>query len=147
MRIRDWSSDVCSSDLATSLVGTGVAFAQDQDQDQESTASETTTLDRIEVTGSRLKRAEIEGAMPVKIIDRATIDASGEVSVADYLRTNNFNSVGQFRQQSGSSAQAGPFADLRGLGGQPTVVLIDGQRSAEHKSELQYLIRIPSAVS
>src|SRR3546814_5139459 len=44
---------------ATSLVGTGVAFAQDQDQDQESTASETTTLDRIEVTGSRLKRAEI----------------------------------------------------------------------------------------
>src|SRR3546814_5050257 len=28
---------------ATSLVGTGVAFAQDQDQDQESTASETTT--------------------------------------------------------------------------------------------------------
>src|SRR3546814_18061780 len=68
---------------ATSLVGTGVAFAQDQDQDQESTASETTTLDRIEVTGSRLKRAEIEGAMPVTIIHRATTDASGAVSVAE----------------------------------------------------------------
>src|SRR3546814_19462622 len=75
---------------------------------------------------SRLKRAEIEGAMPVTIIDRAQIDASGEVSVADYLRTTNFNSVGQFRPQSGSSAQAGAFADLRGLGGQRTLVLIDG---------------------
>src|SRR3546814_17823859 len=62
---------------ATSVAGTGIAFAQDQDQDQESTASETTTLDRIEVTGSRLKRAEIEGAMPVTLIDRATIDAIG----------------------------------------------------------------------
>src|SRR3546814_7059952 len=117
---------------ATSVAGTGIAFAQDQDQDQESTASETTTLDRIEVTGSRLKRAEIEGAMPVTIIDRAQIDASGEVSVADYLRTTNFNSVGQFRPQSGSSAQAGAFADLRGLG---------GQRSEEHTSELPSLMR------
>src|SRR3546814_10649988 len=67
--------------------------------------------------------------MPGTIIDRATIDASGEVSVADYLRTTNFNSVGQFRPQSGSSAQAGAFADLRGLGGQRTLVLIDGHRA------------------
>ncbi|MGN7726096.1 TonB-dependent receptor [Luteimonas sp. 22616] len=114
---------------ATGIAGTGVAFAQDQDQGSTTAASDTTTLDRIEVTGSRLKRAEIEGAMPVTVIDRAQIDASGEVSVADYLRTTNFNSVGQFRPQSGSSAQAGAFADLRGLGGQRTLVLIDGHRA------------------
>src|SRR3546814_4194926 len=111
---------------STTLAGTGVAFAQDEDQEA---TSDTTTLDRIEVTGSRLKRAEIEGAMPVTIIDRAQIDASGEVSVADYLRTTNFNSVGQFRPQSGSPAQAGAFADLRGPGGQRTLVLINGHRS------------------
>src|SRR3546814_8703803 len=100
---------------STTLAGTGVAFAQDQDQEA---TPDTTTLDRIEVTGSRLKRAEIEGAMPVTIIDRAQIDASGEVSVADYLRTTNLNSVGQFRPQSGSSAP----------------------RSEEHTSELQPLM-------
>ncbi|HLU13552.1 MAG TPA: hypothetical protein VKZ64_06295, partial [Arenimonas sp.] len=55
------------------------AFAQDSD-------SETTTLDTIEVTGSRLKRADVEGAVPVIVIDRAQIDASGDVSVADVLR-------------------------------------------------------------
>src|SRR5690606_39392064 len=112
---------------ATGIAGTGVAFAQDQGQDQEAT-SDTTTLDRIEVTGSRLKRAEIEGAMPVTVIDRAQIDASGEVSVADYLRTTNFNSVGQFRPQSGSSAQAGAVAGLRGRGGRPTRGLAAGHR-------------------
>src|SRR3546814_11332641 len=65
---------------STTLAGTGVAFAQDQDQEA---TPDTTTLDRIEVTGSRLKRAEIEGAMPVTIIDRAQIDARREVSVAE----------------------------------------------------------------
>lgn len=114
----------------TGLAGTGVAFAQDQDQDQStSDTTQAKTLDRIEVTGSRLKRAEIEGSLPVTVLDRATIDASGEVSVADYLRTTNFSSTGQFRPQSGSSAQAGAFADLRGLGGQRTLVLIDGHRA------------------
>ncbi|GAB3315043.1 TonB-dependent receptor plug domain-containing protein [Luteimonas notoginsengisoli] len=112
---------------ATGVAGSGAAFAQDQNQD--TSADDATTLDRIEVTGSRLKRSEIEGALPVTVIDRAQIDASGEVSVSDYLRTTNFNSVGQFRPQSGSSAQAGAFADLRGLGSQRTLVLIDGHRA------------------
>lgn len=110
---------------AAGIACTGVAFAQDAQEK----SSEVTTLDRVEVTGSRLKRAEIEGALPVTVIQRADIEASGEVSVADYLRTTNFNSVGQFRPQSGSSAQAGAFADLRGLGGQRTLVLIDGHRA------------------
>lgn len=104
------------------------AHAQDANDASKDSGS-AKTLDKIEVTGSRLKRADIEGAMPVVVIDRAKIDASGEVSVADYLRTTNFNSVGQFRPQSGSSAQAGAFADLRGLGSQRTLVLIDGHRA------------------
>src|SRR3546814_20531794 len=92
---------------STTLAGTGVAFAQDEDQEA---TSDTTTLDRIEVTGSRLKRAEIAGAMPVTIIDRAQIDARGEVSVADYLRTPNFNPLGQFPPRPARPAQAGECA-------------------------------------
>ncbi|RYG93413.1 MAG: hypothetical protein EON58_18395, partial [Alphaproteobacteria bacterium] len=34
---------------------------------QEATSEDATTLDRIEVTGSRIKRAEIEGAVPVTV--------------------------------------------------------------------------------
>jgi len=98
------------------------AFAQDQEDDAA-------TLETIEVTGSRLKRAEIEGAVPVIVIDRAQIDASGDVSVADVLRDSTFASFGNFRPQSGSSAQSLATIDLRGLGSGRTLVLIDGRRA------------------
>ena len=98
------------------------AFAQDSEEDAA-------TLETIEVTGSRLKRAEIEGAVPVVVIDRAAIDASGDVSVADVLRDSTFASFGNFRPQSGSSAQSLATIDLRGLGSGRTLVLIDGRRA------------------
>jgi iron complex outermembrane receptor protein len=99
------------------------AFAQDAAED------DATTIDTIEVTGSRLKRADIEGAVPVVVIDRAQIDASGDVSVADVLRDTTFASFGNFRPQSGSSAQSLATIDLRGLGSGRTLVLVDGRRA------------------
>lgn len=97
------------------------AFAQSSDQ--------VSTLDKVEVTGSRIKRADIEGAAPVTVIDRATIDASGRVSVADLLRDATFGSFGNWRPQSGNSAQAVSNINLRGLGADRTLVLVDGRRA------------------
>ena len=120
-------SDAVRYGLMAGLVGAVVApvaaFAQEAEE------GEAKTLDRIEVTGSRLKRAEIEGAVPVIVIDRASIDASGDVSVADVLRDSTFASFGNFRPQSGSSAQSLATVDLRGLGSGRTLVLIDGRRA------------------
>ena len=96
---------------------------------QETETDDAKTLDRIEVTGSRIKRAEIEGAVPVTVLTRAQIDASGKVSVADVLRETTFASFGNFRPQSGSSAQAVADVDLRGIGSDRTLVLIDGRRA------------------
>lgn len=110
---------------AASLVS-GNALAQD---DEDGAEEEATTLDRIQVTGSRLSRADVEGAMPVIVIDREQIDASGDVSVADVLRDTTFASFGNFRPQSGSSAQSLATIDLRGLGSGRTLVLIDGRRA------------------
>jgi len=102
------------------------AFAQEAAATEEADAA---TLETIEVTGSRLRRADIEGATPVVVIDRAQIDASGDVSVADILRDSTFASFGNFRPQSGSSAQSIASIDLRGLGSGRTLVLIDGRRA------------------
>ena len=82
----------------------------------------------VEVTGSRLKRADIEGSLPVTTISREELQASGSVTVAEFMRTSTFSSAGNFRPQSGSSAQSFAGIDLRGLGSNRTLVLIDGRR-------------------
>lgn len=113
--------------IGTASLVAGNAFAQTQNQNDDQ--EEAKSLDRVEVVGSRVKRADIEGALPVTVIDRAAIDATGKASVADVLRDTTFASFGNFRPQSGSSAQALADIDLRGLGSERTLVLIDGRRA------------------
>jgi iron complex outermembrane receptor protein len=85
----------------------------------------------IEITGSRIKRADAEGALPVASYSREDIDASGAVTVAEFVRTLTFSTDGQFRPQSGSSAQGFSGISLRGLGERRTLVLVDGRRVAK----------------
>jgi iron complex outermembrane receptor protein len=104
--------------LATSVaVPTAIA--------QEEAAAD---LDRVQVTGSRIQRTDIEGALPVTVIDREQIERSGFQSVADLLRNTTFNSAGSYRPQSGSSFQGLNLIDLRGLGSSRSLVLVDGRR-------------------
>lgn len=83
---------------------------------------------RIEVTGSRIKRVDAEGALPITTISRQELEASGATTVAEFMRTVTFASAGNFRPQSGSSAQSFAGVDLRGLGSARTLVLLDGRR-------------------
>ena len=114
--------------LSASSLTLSPAYAQEAEDPAEE-PQDATTLDRIQVTGSRLSRADVEGAVPVIVIDRDQIDASGDVSVADVLRDSTFASFGNFKPQSGSSAQSLATIDLRGLGSGRTLVLIDGRRA------------------
>ncbi len=62
-------------------------------------------------------------------ISRQEIDQSGDSSIADVLRGQTFNSFGSFSPTSGTgAAQGGAQVDLRGLGSERTLVLIDGRR-------------------
>lgn len=84
--------------------------------------------ERIEITGSRIKRVDAEGALPVTTISREQLESSGATTVAEFMRSVSFASAGNFRPQSGSSAQSYAGIDLRGLGDGRTLVLLDGQR-------------------
>ncbi|MFN5723814.1 MAG: TonB-dependent receptor plug domain-containing protein, partial [Betaproteobacteria bacterium] len=102
---------------------------------------------RIELTGSRLRRTETEGALPVTVIDRAAIEATGQTSVAELMREVTFASFGNNKPQSGSSAQALSDVDLRGLGSNRTLVLVDGRRvsKAPFSGSSQDLNAVPLA--
>ena len=119
------------------------AFAQDAEEENGDAAR----MDTVEVTGSRIRRTDAEGSVPVTVIDRQQLELSGDVSVADYLRNTTFNSFGSFRPQSGSSAQSFAELSLRGLGGARTLILIDGRRApiAPNVGQGQDLNTIPLA--
>lgn len=83
---------------------------------------------RIEVTGSRIKRVDAEGALPITTYTREELEATGVTTVAEFVRTLPFAQAGNFRPQSGSSAAGYASADLRGLGAERTLILLDGRR-------------------
>ncbi len=111
--------------LATGLTATATAPMGAVAQSDDIAAQ-----DKVTVTGSRIKRVDIEGPQAVTVISRADIDSSGDISVAEVLRGTTFNTFGSFKQSSGSSAQSQAVVSLRGLGAQRTLVLIDGRRQS-----------------
>ncbi|TWX73271.1 TonB-dependent receptor plug domain-containing protein [Colwellia sp. C1TZA3] len=113
----------------------------------EDEAGEMKDVERISVTGSRIKRTDLEGSIPVTVIDRAAIDFSGQTSVSDLLRNTSFNAAGSFRPQSGSSAQGVSQVNLRGLGAERSLILVDGRRLPKSPStgNAQDLNSIPMA--
>src|SRR6267378_2430200 len=90
------------------------------------------TIERVEITGSSIKRIDAETALPVQVVSRQEIEATGAANVEQFLQglgvalQGNSNSVAA----TGSGATTGGVSSvsLRGLGSQRTLVLIDGKR-------------------
>jgi iron complex outermembrane receptor protein len=109
--------------MIASLAMTAAPVAA-QDDDEEEAAD----LDRVQVTGSRISRTDIEGATPVTTITREDLELTGDSNLADILRSLNFNSFGSFNERSGTTAQSQALLSLRGLGSSRTLVLLNGRR-------------------
>jgi len=91
-------------------------------------------LESVEVTGSRIPRAEVEGPAPVTVITAQQMSSAGFTSVPDVLRSLTQNGGETQSQQSGMGAVTTPGAqqvDLRGLGPNKTLVLVNGRRVAD----------------
>ncbi len=113
---------------------------------EEATAAEE-EVERIEVTGSRIKRADMETASPIQITSAEDIKVSGFTRVEDMLNTlPQIEASSTAFQANGASGRAG--VDMRGLGSHRTLVLINGRRMAPGggSSGAADLNAIPSAL-
>ena len=86
------------------------------------------SIEKIQVTGSRINRTDMETASPVTVISDDFIVQSGYTSVEDILSNQpsaaGMNIGGTTNNGSGGSATV----NLRGMGSQRTLVLLNGRR-------------------
>src|SRR3546814_7480750 len=131
MRISDWSSDVCSSDLAAAAAPAGE--------------------EAIVVTGSRIARETYDTPAPVIGVSSEDLIESGDSELSETLAdlpqlssSTNDSTVTGNTQNSGLSS-----IEPRGLGSNGTPVLVDGRRKESHRGiynplGLQHIGRDPA---
>lgn len=91
----------------------------------------TQTLQRVVVTGSNIKRIDLETSDPVAVLTRVDIERSGATTLAGFLQslpwtTNSLTDV----NGSTSFAPGATSTSLRHLDQQSTLVLLNGRRVA-----------------
>lgn len=101
-----------------------------------------------EVVSTRLKKMDLAGPAPEIRISSDEIFKSGRTSIADFLRDNPVTAMGATSETSGVSAGAGAaYADLRGLGSDNTLILLNGVRFPPMSgSDSVDINRIPMAI-
>ena len=132
--------------IAIAMLPAAAAFAQDT---AAPAAQDPTTLDRVEVTGSRIRQVDIETSAPVLLIDRADIEKQGFKSVADILQ--NITAAGspaisRTSPLSSGEAVGGYYIDLRNLGANRTLILVNGKRLGITNDGLQDVSSIPASM-
>lgn len=116
-------------------------------------ADDSVKLDKIQVTGSRIPRSQIEGPAPVTILSRDQIDRAGYTTVSEALNSlTQISTQFQNEQFTNSFTPNARGADLRGLGPGRTLILLDGRRLPDYplpynsQSNLVSLTGIPTSI-
>ena len=111
------------------------AVAQTQpapDQTQTQAAPDDTTrkaaTEEIVVTGTRVRRKDLNTPAPVTVLSRDQITAAGRVSIGEFLQAlpEQGNSGANAQVNNGNDGSI--FVSLRSLGPQRTLVLVNGRR-------------------
>jgi iron complex outermembrane receptor protein len=90
-------------------------------------------MQRVEVTGSSIKRLAAESSLPITTIRAADFAKQGLTTVQEVLNTIPMNQTSQVSSSAVGAGTGGrAVADLRGLGGDKTLVLLNGRRLANH---------------
>ncbi|WP_431101269.1 TonB-dependent receptor domain-containing protein [Roseateles noduli] len=94
-------------------------------------ADDSKKLERVEITGTLIKRTDKETPSVVQSITREDIRNSGYANVEELLRANSAVDLGSIGDGAASGFVGGlSTISLRGFGSQGTLILINGRRTA-----------------
>lgn len=99
------------------------AFAQDEGGDKGE------TLETIVVTGSRIRRVDLETSSPVFVIDKSAIEKTGKLTIGDLLQeAPSIAGAATNPAVNNGGGTGASTVSLRGLGSSRTLLLVNGQR-------------------
>ena len=106
-------------------------------------------LQRVEVTGSRIRQVDLETAQPVQVMTQEQIQKTGLITVGDII--NNLSSAGSPAFSKGGALTSnrengGQYANLRNLGAQRVLVLVNGKRWTQTVAGYTDMSTIPSSM-
>lgn len=108
--------------LVTGAIGASSAFAQ--------STADAKPVERIQVTGSKIKRFNLTSPTPVTVISGVEMENQGITNVNDLLAEMPQATVGLSPETTTNTIYASGLntTDLRGLGSERTLVLVNGRR-------------------
>jgi len=106
-------------------------------------------MQRVEVTGSRIRQVDLETAQPIQVMSQEQIQKAGLVTVGDVI--NNLSSAGTPAFSKGTvlgagREQGGQFANMRNLGSNRLLVLVNGKRWTQTVNGFTDMSTIPTAM-
>lgn len=110
----------CAFGAASTFAFSGTVMAQDAGADE--------VVEKIQVTGSRIQRAELTTANPVQVITAAEIRQTGIDNVGDLLQEIPAVAGAATNTSINNGGSGAVRVSLRGLGSQYTLVLMNGRR-------------------
>ncbi|NKX05755.1 TonB-dependent receptor, partial [Alteromonadaceae bacterium A_SAG6] len=128
----------CAFGAASSIGFTGAVNAQETEQAADA-------VEKIEVTGSRIRRTDIEGANPVTVMSRVDIEKFGITSIGDVLQS--IPAAGSAINTNNNNGGNGTTTiNIRGIGSNRTLVLVNGKRWAPGLGGSVDLNNIPASI-
>jgi iron complex outermembrane recepter protein len=125
LRSAAFALTTAGSVAAAALLASAPSFAQTADQTAQ--AAPTEPVETIQVTGTRIRSANVEAAAPVISVSAEELKLEGTSNVETLL--NNLPQVAADQTQGQSNGGTGTATvSLRNLGANRTLVLIDGKR-------------------
>lgn len=104
----------------------------------QSTSGENQKLERVEITGSSIKRVDAESALPVQVVKKSDIEKMGVSTAAELLANISANAASLTDGASITDNTGGQrgfnSANLRGIGTSSTLILLNGRRLANFAS-------------